>query len=341
MPGFDTLAFIGRFQPFHEGHRAVVDRALSLAEKVALVLGSHEAPRTARNPFTTQERIDMISAVYPAEVASGRLRFAPQHDHPYSDARWVAGVQAGVHAAAFGPFRAEGARIGLIGHAKDHTSYYLKHFPQWGSVAAANVGGIDGTQVRAALLGEGRVASDLVPAPVAEFLGASLADGRLDGVRAEHEFVARYRRQWEGAPYKPTFVTVDTVVVQSGHVLLVERKAMPGKGLWALPGGFVNQHETLREAALRELREETRLAVPLPVLEGSIAASRTFDDPHRSLRGRTITTAFLVRLTDREELPRVKGGDDAARARWHPLGTLERGRMFEDHHAIIEAMAAI
>lgn len=341
MPGFDTLAFIGRFQPFHGGHKSILDRALSEADKVAVVLGSHEAPRTARNPFTTQERIDMISAVYARETAEGRLRFAPQHDHPYAGDRWVAGVQAGVHAAAFTPFRADAARIGLIGHAKDQSSYYLRNFPQWGSIACENLRGIDGTAIRAALLGEGRVAAEQVPAAVAGLLGDWLADGRLDAVREEHAFVEKYRAQWAASPYPPTFVTVDSVVVQSGHVLLVERRAMPGRGLLALPGGFVGQHETLRDAAIRELREETRLTVPAPVLAGSIAGQRVFDDPWRSQRGRTITTAFLFRLADREELPKVKGGDDARRARWVPFAEIRRERMFEDHHAIIEAMAAI
>ena len=68
-------------------------------------------------------------------------------------------------------------------------------------------------------------------------------------------------------------MTVDAVVVQSGHILLVKRGDMPGKGLWALPGGFLNQEETMLDGAIRELKEETKIKVPVPVLKGSIKES--------------------------------------------------------------------
>ena len=93
------------------------------------------------------------------------------------------------------------------------------------------------------------------------------------------------------------------MVVQSGHILLVERGRMPGKGLLALPGGFVDASERIRDAAIRELREETGIAdtkgsIPPAMLASFIEDSRTriFDAPSRSLRGRIVTHAFLFRL---------------------------------------------
>ena len=131
------------------------------------------------------------------------------------------------------------------------------------------------------------------------------------------------------------------VVVQSGHILLVERKARPGKGLFALPGGFVDQGETLINACIRELREETRLKVPEPVLHGSLKGQRVFDDPYRSARGRTITHAFMFDLKPDTSLPKVKGGDDAKSAFWLPLSALQPERLFEDHFHIIRAMTGM
>lgn len=112
----------------------------------------------------------------------------------------------------------------------------------------------------------------------------------------EADFIDKYKRQWESAPYPPTFMTADALVIQSGHILLVERLNLPGRGLWALPGGFLDPKETLFGACVRELREETQLQVPEPVLRGSCHSQHTFDDPYRSARGRTITQAFYFQL---------------------------------------------
>jgi bifunctional NMN adenylyltransferase/nudix hydrolase len=120
--------------------------------------------------------------------------------------------------------------------------------------------------------------------------------------------------------------------------LLVSRKAFPGRGQLALPGGFINQYERLEEAMLRELREETRLKVPAPVLKGSIRRQQVFDSPYRSTRGRTITHAFYIELSPDTSLPKVKGGDDAKHAQWAPLAKLDPRQMYEDHYDIIQEM---
>ena len=109
----------------------------------------------------------------------------------------------------------------------------------------------------------------------------------------------------------------------------------------ALPGGFVGFDEKLSDACLRELREETRLRVPLPVLQGSIKHQMVFDDPFRSDRGRTITHAFYIELKPDKNLPKVKGGDDAKHARWIPLADLDPAQIYEDHYFIIKELAGL
>ena len=103
--------------------------------------------------------------------------------------------------------------------------------------------------------------------------------------------------------------------------------------------------ERFRDAAIRELKEETRIAdargeIPPAMLGSFIVDSRTrlFDDPHRSERGRVVTQAFLFELPARASLFGVRGDDDAASARWHELGRLSADRFFEDHAAIIREM---
>jgi bifunctional NMN adenylyltransferase/nudix hydrolase len=153
----------------------------------------------------------------------------------------------------------------------------------------------------------------------------------------EREFVETYKKQYASLPYPPIFSTADAVVVQSGHILMVKRRAEPGKGLWALPGGYVNANtdKSVEAAMLRELREETQIKVPAPVLKGSIVRSKVFDAIDRSPRGRIITHAFHIQLPD-GELPRVKGSDDAEKAKWVPIAEVQSDQCFEDHYEILQ-----
>ena len=100
----------------------------------------------------------------------------------------------------------------------------------------------------------------------------------------------------------------------------------------------MNVTETAREAAVRELVEETRIKLSKETLDRCINSWRVFEDPHRSQRGRTITTAFRIELRPDTELPKIKGSDDAASAAWVPIANLRREAMFEDHYDILETM---
>jgi 8-oxo-dGTP diphosphatase len=124
-------------------------------------------------------------------------------------------------------------------------------------------------------------------------------------------------------------VTVDmcvfTMRADDLAVLLIKRKAQPFKGLWALPGGFVDKNESLEKAAARELTEETGLA---GVAMEQLAA---FGDPGRDPRGHTVSVGFYA-FVHAEAAP-VRAGDDAADAGWHTLRALPR--LAFDHAKIV------
>ena len=130
-------------------------------------------------------------------------------------------------------------------------------------------------------------------------------------------------------------VTVDIVIVtreRVRRVLLVQRKHPPFKGRWAIPGGFVEPDEPLEAAALRELHEETGLS------RVRIQQLRAFGDPGRDPRGRTVTIAYLARIASARN---THAGDDAADARWWPLGTLPPLLAFDHGKILADARAAI
>jgi bifunctional NMN adenylyltransferase/nudix hydrolase len=177
----------------------------------------------------------------------------------------------------------------------------------------------------------------VVPASTFDFLLKFKDTPEYEQIICEREFVINYKKQYASLPYPPIFSTADAVVIQSGHVLMVKRRAEPGKGLWALPGGYVNANtdKSVEDAAIRELREETMIKVPAPVLRGSIVRSKVFDAIDRSPRGRIITHAFYIQLPD-GELPKVKGSDDAEKARWVPIAEVKSEECFEDHYEILQ-----
>jgi bifunctional NMN adenylyltransferase/nudix hydrolase len=327
--------YIGRFQPFHIGHLQTVKLALEQVEELILILGSHRVAPDTRNPWSSQERIEMISASLRAEDLS-RIHFLPIRDWLYSDNLWLRAVQQQVF-----EITDRSSSVVVLGHRKDASSYYLDLFPQWDSIETGNYQDLNSTAIRRAYFDpaspDHKVYLTQVPAGVAEILEEFQTSDRYPALCEEYQFIQSYQKAWSQAPYPPIFVTTDTVVVQSGHVLMVRRKAKPGMGLIALPGGFLSQTETLVDGMLRELKEETRLKVPLPVLRGSIVDSHVFDNPGRSLRGRTITHAYLIQLKP-GELPPVKGSDDADKAWWMSLADLyaHEDRIFEDHFQIIQ-----
>ena len=90
---FDAAVVIGRFQPFHNGHLALIEQALAEAPTVIVILGSAHAARSTKNPFTWRERAQMIRLA--AGNRADRIRFVPVRDY-YDDTRWVDAVRAGV-----------------------------------------------------------------------------------------------------------------------------------------------------------------------------------------------------------------------------------------------------
>lgn len=343
---FSDLVFIGRFQPFHNGHYEVLKKALGLAARVIVLFGSARRPRNVRDPWNVAERTVMVSACFEQAVAEGRLVFRAVVDRMYNDQQWAASVQAAVQSVMEeSPSPDPDGKVGIIGHSKDRSSFYLRMFPQWELVDVPSVAGLSATEIRGYLLGSGGKSLDqgtamliasAVPSQVRAFLERFRETPYFAPLVDEYAFLRAYRSQFEQLKYPPIFVTTDAVVIQSGHVLLIKRRSQPGSGLWALPGGFLQSDERLVDGMLRELREETRLKVPEPVLRGGIRTREVFDHPDRSLRGRTITHAFLIELAD-GSLPPVKGSDDAARAIWVPIAQaleLDEG-FYEDHLDII------
>jgi 8-oxo-dGTP diphosphatase len=125
-------------------------------------------------------------------------------------------------------------------------------------------------------------------------------------------------------------ITVDAVVFRINgdkpEVLLIRRKHDPFAGMWALPGGYVDMNETVEEAIVRELEEETGLKT------NNLRQLYTFSAIGRDPRGRTVSVTFFG-LTDMNNST-VKGGDDASDAQWFAVENLPQ--LAFDHKEAVE-----
>jgi 8-oxo-dGTP diphosphatase len=128
--------------------------------------------------------------------------------------------------------------------------------------------------------------------------------------------------------YPRPALTADVVALVAGaglRVLLIRRGHEPFEGLWALPGGFVDEGERPEDAARRELEEETGLAYA-----GVLELVGVYGEPGRDPRGWTVSAVYLAALAGEVQ---VHGGDDAAEARW--FATDELPPLAFDHHLIV------
>ena len=110
-------------------------------------------------------------------------------------------------------------------------------------------------------------------------------------------------------PDRP-IVGVGAVIVRDGRAVIVQRATEPLRGQWSIPGGAVELGETVREAAAREVREETGLEVEVgEVLE---VFDSIYPDPDGRTRYHYVLIDFLCRPVGGE----LNAGADAAQARW-------------------------
>jgi cytidyltransferase-related domain len=141
---FDYLVFIGRFQPFHLAHLQTIKIALQQSQYVLLALGSAQNERNIKNPFLATERERMILSNF-SEQDQKRIKFVHVID-VYNDEKWQKLVKSLVNDVV-----ETNAKVGLIGHFKDDSSYYLKFFPEWEMVELDSLeGAISATPVREA-----------------------------------------------------------------------------------------------------------------------------------------------------------------------------------------------
>jgi 8-oxo-dGTP diphosphatase len=133
------------------------------------------------------------------------------------------------------------------------------------------------------------------------------------------------KRQYPDSP----LVGVGAIIIDKGRVLLVKRGHPPLAGEWSIPGGVLELGETLREAAIRETREETCLTIETAGLLG------VYDRVLRDDRGGTLYHFVLIDFLCRRVAGKAQAGDDADEVRWFTPAEAAELALAEDTAQVI------
>lgn len=309
-----------------------------------------------------QARPHMVIQAVKSDKIQVTVEIYTLNDYLYNDNRWklefMTALFSNMSTFTFRPKHV------LLGYKKDASSWYLDEFQEldvaltddpYKAMMENGAGTVSATDIRKQfflnkdlIITDDRVFaanfgfpwSNILPFKVGVFLDLFKLQHADDWqyLHDEYKFVEQYKKQWEGSPYPPIFVTTDALVQQGNNILMIKRRTQPGKNMWAMPGGFLKDNELLEAGMLRELREETGLRLPIPVLKRCIANRDVIDNPDRSSRGRTITHVFHIKLDNTANgLPAIRGASDATKAQWIPLHEVMamKSQIFEDHWDII------
>lgn len=142
----------------------------------------------------------------------------------------------------------------------------------------------------------------------------------------------RFIKNYESSKYPGMFVTADIVVLTldafyNPCILLIQRQSKNNyeAGLWAVPGGFVGINESSKDAAVRELQEETGIE------NVHIEQFATFDEPDRDRRSRVISVAYMA-FVPMTSLDNMKGQDDAADAKLFKISKDKDNRLILENN---------
>jgi bifunctional NMN adenylyltransferase/nudix hydrolase len=164
-PPYEICICIGRFQPFHWGHLALVHAALAQGQRVIILLGSDQSSSPQRNPWTAAEREHMIRANF-GPVDNGRMNCLPVRDCPtFED--WSAQIHRQVATVTVPT-----DRVAILSTHPQGNQFFRQYFPHWTYVEKVRQPGLQATDIRRAYFQGAPEQSyqDQVPAGTLAFL---------------------------------------------------------------------------------------------------------------------------------------------------------------------------
>lgn len=331
--------FIGRLSGLHEGQMQNIMHGLMNYERLIVFIGSVNTRRTEKNPFTYEERRDVLYESVPSQFHN-KLSVLPLCDHNTYD-EWLTEIYSRLSA-----FSIDVNDCTLVGHRKDKSTAEYLDIIRMPLDEIENYKEINATEIRKSYFEDGIISPMLTPA-AANFFRTFKLTTHYNSLQKEFVYYNHIEpKRFEDYPYKEdlNFVTTDAVVTCAGHVLLVKRDSDSGDDVWALAGGFKKSTLTCFDNAIKELYEETDIDIPERTIRLAATSKdgKVFDSPTRCQGYPRVTHAyhFNVQLDHKGKLPRVRSLNtkecDTKEARWFTLAEIREMYLYDDHKEIIE-----
>lgn len=326
-----NFVYIGRFQPIHNGHMAIIERTIKMMKEndsFTIIIGSADQERTIRNPLTVEERKKTL------EIATEGMpvKIDTINDSPYDYDEWIRQLAAklfGYHCFWHHSTFENTTIVGMEG-----VEEYVKRLnnivgkgtckPIVFTEQDTNTN-IHSTKIREMP----EIFFNEQCTPVYEYLKDI---GFTDIIKNINKVADDYTKSCN-VKYNTCFMTVDNVVYTADKVLLIRRK---DNGKYAIPGGFAEPCQTMKQNALRELEEETGLTEKDIVFKKEpILIDAPFRDPRSSKKVNLISMVYSWNCKNPDN---VKAADDAADAMWVDFREIENIKASEfhaDHKKII------
>lgn len=326
---FVASVFIGRFQPFHNGHLRSVKLALKQSEKLIIILGGYRLSPSLRAPWSAEERMNMIkSCLSPSQLR--RVQFVHVRDRLYCEEVWIDNVKGEVS-----KITGNKEPVAIIGHEKDSSSYYLKVFSQWKFLETGNYEGINATDIRKIFFLSNSLESiyEKIPKQVAVCLKTYRKSIHFKNLRTKFLYVNNFLKNKKNIfPYE----ICNSIIFCCGYVLFVRSKDPLRKGLFSLPEAKPNDKEDHKKCSIRGILEEANISISIEKIEKGFQENRVFNYSERFPIGKQISYAYFFKLNE-NFLPEVSQGKGEESVEWILLDDvyLLEDQIYSDHFQMI------
>ena len=366
--------YIGRFQPFHKGHKAIVDLTVKMmkpGDTFTIIIGSADQQETERNPLSASQRKEMLSI----ELEGYPVTISTINDSPYNYDLWIEHLCAkmlGFKSATHDDFLEKQedfikgfSNICIVG--MENVEEYINRITKYYTYAPTehfNLGinshifseldtqtSVHGSSIRAFIRADDgrcpkRFYSDIKDF-VSEKVLAYLKTVNFPLIVYNAYIKGINYAESTGCKYNSCFMTVDNIVFDKflDQVLLIKRK---DNGKLAIPGGFAEPYMNMKDNALRELEEETSITakmlkdafVKIDELEPTLIDA-PYRDPRSSHKCNFVSAVYVWQSKVdalKNFIPYIKAGDDAVDTVWlskEECEDLPAWRFHADHKKII------